>query len=220
MVSTLSEERFPIKRNVGFLSPDSRDTDAGILNLRDNTDVRVVYPYDDLIDMKQSLGNVVLYHKTDTHWNELGGYIGVRKLLEELDIEIPNILGSEVELEEKKSNQSDLADMLNLGDYLDIGVEYSVVGYAKIENLELVKDEFFGEIIYRNKNSNAKKLLVCRDSFGTAMTRILASQFNESVFLHRNSYVESESIKEHNLDIVVYEVVERYIGELLNFKYE
>lgn len=186
--------------------------------LQEHTDIKVVYPYDELVEAKHKLENEILYYQKDTHWNQLGAYIGIHKLLGELDIQIPSIYDDKVIIEERNSTQRDLADMLNLGERIDIGREYSILGYVENEDLEVVKNEFLGEIIYKNPNVKSKKLFVCRDSFGTVSTRVLASKFNESVFLHRFSYEGIESIKKYNPDVVVYEVVERYIRELLNLK--
>ena len=76
------------------------------------------------------------------------------------------------------------------------------------------------KIIYKNINVDERKLFMRRDSFGSAMIKVLASQFNESFMLHSNSFNDNEIVREQKPDIFVYEVVERYIRELLHFKYE
>ena len=46
--------------------------------LKENTDIRIVYPYTELMGAK-ALGRNI-YYKTDTHWNEIGGYVGAAAL--------------------------------------------------------------------------------------------------------------------------------------------
>ena len=58
--------------------------------LRANTDLRIVYPYGELMEVKEKLKEPIWY-KADTHWNYLGGYIGASALLKELGIEMPPI---------------------------------------------------------------------------------------------------------------------------------
>ena len=58
--------------------------------MRENTDLRVVYPYEELIESKDKLDNNI-YYLTDTHWNFVGGYIGSVELLKELGIDMPSV---------------------------------------------------------------------------------------------------------------------------------
>lgn len=46
--------------------------------LREKTDIPIIYPKErsNLLD-----SGYELYYKTDSHWNQIGGYIGARSLL-------------------------------------------------------------------------------------------------------------------------------------------
>ena len=44
--------------------------------LKENTDIRIVYPKQELLKVKEENPDILLYRKLDTHWNNVGGYIG------------------------------------------------------------------------------------------------------------------------------------------------
>lgn len=187
--------------------------------LRDNTDIRVVYPYEELIAAKEKIEeNIILYYKTDTHWNSLGAYIGTVELMKELGVEMPDILSEEIKIE-KTYVLGDLADMLNLSGMIDLGKAYAASGYDTHE-MENIKWDFLGEVSYQCKNADPRKLFIYRDSFCSAMAEIIGSQFNESYMLHYQAYTDSDIVREQKPDIFVYEVVERGIKKLKYFVYE
>lgn len=55
--------------------------------LEENTDVKIIFPKDELLVARENYPNLVLYQKLDTHWNYMGGYFGTIPLLEALGIE-------------------------------------------------------------------------------------------------------------------------------------
>ena len=57
--------------------------------LRDHTDVRVVCPLEEMLAYKQAHPQQLLFYQTDTHWNDLGSYVGTSVLLKELGIQTP-----------------------------------------------------------------------------------------------------------------------------------
>lgn len=63
------------------------------------------------------------------------------------------------------------------------------------------------------------KLYVYRDSFAYQMSEYLGAQFSESCFRHKFSFGYEEFLK-RDLDIFVYETVERYVDDLMNFSIE
>lgn len=188
--------------------------------LRKHTDIKVVYPYDELMSAKHSMDNCILYHKTDTHWNELGAYIGTSELLKELGIRIPDLCSKEISISETGDTPGDLANMLNLGSFAEPGIKYSVTGYDNY-SVKKIEDNFFGVKKYKNEGADTRKIFVHRDSFGSGlMAEIIGSQFEESYLVHSRSYTGSEMLREQQPDVFVYETVERYIDGLLEFVYE
>ena len=183
--------------------------------LKENTDLRVVYPYEELMEAKAELP-VNIWCKTDTHWNDVGAYVGARALMAEFGISMPKITDEGVKVITGGNTSGDLASMLNLNKQLrHTDHEYTVEGFDKHDmvTVEWNSSEAF---IYRSQDADPRKIYVIRDSFMTAMAPFLGSQFNESHLRHKATYTY-EDLETQDPDIVVYETVERYAGELMRF---
>jgi hypothetical protein len=185
--------------------------------LRENTSVRVVYPYDELMCAKGILSENI-YYKTDTHWNTIGGYVGASALLKELGISMPDITSDDITIEKTGETVGDLCRMLNLGGVLDSDNEYTVTGYNEhgCENMEWDWENMISYIAY---GADSRKIYVYRDSFSTSMAEYIGSQFDFAYFRNRSTYTYDDFL-EKNPDIFVYETVERYVGYLKNFSVE
>lgn len=184
--------------------------------IRNNTDIRIVYPYEELICAKNQLGEIPIYHKVDTHWNYVGGYIGAAALLKELGINMPEITSSEITISPIKNSWSDLASMLNLSNELQNSeYDYNVTGYNNHDAIN-EKWDFLTEIIYHSQNADPRKIYIVRDSFCSAMSGYIGSQFNNSYMVGKIMY-SNANLLEQSPDIFVLESVERYISELGKF---
>ena len=180
-----------------------------------NTDICIIYPYTRLITYKSDNPDRLLYYKTDTHWNSLGGYIGAYSLLNELNISIPDPESSKLHIEKTEYTPADLAGLLHLTDELaKTDLDYTITGY---DTHECTKDEnsTYSKITYHSKNSDNRKIYVQRDSFCSAMLYYIASQFDESIFT--NEPFSYDSLAAEDPDIFVFEVAERYIDNLIDF---
>lgn len=187
--------------------------------LRENTDIRIVYPYDKLMETKEKLPEIQLYHKTDTHWNYAGAYVGAAALLGELQIDMPPLDDDRIQIGEMPNGSSDLADMLHLKkDLAGKETDYTITGYDT-HGVCNEKWEFGTEFIYHSEGADPRKLFVYRDSFCSAMSGVLASQFNESYMIH-NVFYSNSAFTEQEPDIFVLETVERYLRNLLSFDIE
>ncbi len=183
--------------------------------LKANTDLRVVYPYEELMEAKREL-SVNIWRKTDTHWNNIGAYVGARELMAELGIVMPKITDKSISIIKGNNNSGDLAGMLNLKEQLkSTDYNYTVEGYDN-HNIETLELDYGKAFIYKSTNADPRKLYVIRDSFSTAMAPYIASQFNDSYFRHRDSYTYDD-LADQDPDIVVFETVERYADVLMNF---
>ena len=184
--------------------------------LRENTDIRVVYPYDELIKAKDRLGDTNIWYKTDTHWNYVGGYVGSCALLKELGIEMPDINSKDITIQEDKAKAGDLAGMINLSRMLDNKESnYIVKGYNE-HNVQTISEDFTTVFSYHSQNADKRKLYIYRDSFTTHMAKYIGSQFNDSYMRYSGSYTYSD-LQAQKPDIFVYETVERYANNLMSF---
>ena len=185
--------------------------------LRENTEIRVVYPYEDMMEAKEHLDQP-LYHYTDTHWNKIGGYVGARALLRELGISIPAPWEEGMVIERTGDHQGDLADMLHLSAYLKSGdPEYIVKGYDEHSEINTA-DDFYGEIDFTAENADPRTIYIYRDSFASNMASYIGAEFTRTITRHKFSYVYG-SIEDNDPDIFVYETVERYLDEARTFSF-
>lgn len=183
--------------------------------LKENTDLRIVYPYEELMEYKEK-NNYNIWYKTDTHWNRIGAYIGTSTLLAELGINVPAINSEKMKIVAKENVSGDLADMLNLSKQLKINDrEYQVLGY-NTHQLKVQQYDFFEVFSYVSVEADPRKIYVLRDSFATSMAEYIGSQFSETYMRHKTTYSYEDFIKQ-NPDVFVYEVVERNVGELGTF---
>lgn len=178
--------------------------------LTNNTDVRVVYDYDALMEAKNSLTSqgINVYHKVDTHWNKAGAYVGARQLLKELGVSIPDITSNEITIEAMQNEEADLAGMLHMkNDFINEESDYSVKGYAS-SNVALVQNDFNEVIEYTSDAKDDRCVYMIRDSFATAMGEYVGSQFARVYMRHNASYTAADLL-EVKPDVVVIEVAER-----------
>lgn len=173
--------------------------------LRENTDLNIIYPKDELMS---ATTEVETYYKYDTHWNNYGAFLGVMKLIKDFDneFEIPDIKVT------YEYSSGDLATMNLL---------------PNLSNEEPNVKNFYDDITYSCESStnlkicnsdNAiydKTILFVGDSFRNATVQYLAKIYKRAVIIHKNE-VKEDLISKYDVDTVVYESVERYSNDLLN----
>lgn len=186
--------------------------------LTNNTDITVIYPYQTLMDARDKTPQLEVYWQTDTHWNKLGAYIGARELLEPFGIALPDYDKPPTEvIEQKKTTPGDLESYLFLVGKIDSGKDFSIEG---LNGHNYVKDEWDFDTVYRAHcdEGDPRKLFILRDSFFDSMADSIGPQFQNSVMVYHH-YYKNELVDKENPDIFVYEIAERYLGELLDFNY-
>ena len=212
-----NKERIYMEKMPDYYGPPAEcyRTKQLIAYLEENTDIRIVYPYEDLWKAKENREEL-LYYRLDTHWNYMGGYIGSYALAEELGISMVPL--EELTVAETEPTICDLADMLNMRKKLNTDRDFVLSGYDRY-HVTTEKHDLIGEYIYHCQGADPRKLFMLRDSFADAMDDFIAAQFDESYMVHYKSFSQ-ELIDEQQPDIFVYETVERRIGELLKFRIE
>ena len=183
--------------------------------VRSHTDVKIIWGMEDLMAAKTGAPAELLYFPADTHWNHLGAYIGARTLLKELGIAIPSPDAPEMKKEHYLNEVGDLAMLVHLADVFGLQEDIRVTGY---DTHGMTEDswDFATAFRYHTENGDPRKLMMIRDSFGTAWSDVLGSQFKESVMFHRD-YYQPEMFYEEMPDIVVYECVERQLPALKGY---
>lgn len=201
----------------------SNGTDIFIEYIKNNTDIKVVYPKDELLKYKD---NYQLYYKYDTHWNNLGAYIGYTELMKSLNIYVDNIdntLIKNINGNERFNFDihfyNDMANMLSLSKfkYYNDDKTYILSNYI-IKNYDTNYYNSYYDFSYNSKaHNNKNNIMIIRDSFSMAMIDYIASEFKQSEFIHIDAF-KSENIIEYKPNIVVFQSVERYLikGRMLN----
>ncbi len=173
-----------------------------------------------------------LYFRTDTHWNTYGAHIGYIATMEYLNIRYKkNYKRAEYGITETTtSGGGDLTNFLRINHFLSDNYEknysftfkkkskicYGII--TKANTLEKctsgVKNKFNQYVI--NKNApNKEKLLYIADSFGIANSKLYEETFNTVWRFHltyTNGGVLVDFIQEHKPDVVIYQIVERDLG--------
>ena len=123
-------------------------TDQLIAYLKKNTDIRIVYPKEEMLKYKKEYS---LYWHYDTHWNAAGGYIGAKALLKELGDELPEV--EDITFTPDTFSGYDLARMMNLQSYYEKNMpaeeNYIVTGYNG-NNLQAVSIDDATALVYHS----------------------------------------------------------------------
>ena len=183
-------------------------TDKILNYIKDNTDIKIVYPKDHLIKYKNKYD---LYYQYDAHWNKLGAYIGYIDLIKNI-----NYGYSIVSIDNLIINKYDEISYVNRNKYIiRTDTNYLMNGYTKNE-FKLIngKNDSYESYVYTKSNSDNKNVLFIRDSFGYYMFDYIASYFNESTFIHLNNF-KKLYIDDKKIDIVIFETVENMLKDRL-----
>lgn len=163
-----------------------------------------------------------VYYSFDTHWNQLGAYIGVREALSTWKISIPELSSREIQTFNLRDHyhycgEDDLAKMLGLRWVFNDEKEYKVDGTVDIEWERFANEQADGMSHFKNDNAMiCGVVFLIGDSFRTSMVPLLGETFSDVYVVHRNSY-EPEMFNEVSPDYLILEYVERYsscIGEI------
>lgn len=151
-----------------------------------------------------------LYHKLDTHWNNLGASIACDSLLDRLGRKhidyqnIPytiqkNFVGDLQGMLFPKSNQFD--------DNIIFENEYTYQYVNEVESTEQIEIETVNP-------AREKSLVMFRDSFGNALLPFMAEEYGTGYFTKEIPYDVSLFL-EHKADDVVIELAQRQIPSLI-----
>ena len=198
-------------------------TDKILEYITNNTDIKVVYTKDNLLQYKKKYQ---LYCKYDTHWNYLGGYIGYMSLMELLKLPYKNIDDLDILIfngiyeDKHKYNgvYNDMARMLSLSkfDFYNDDYYYVISNYMK-EQYFLNAPDTHGHY-FKTFSSNDyiidKKLFIIRDSYMHNIIDYISTIFKEVVYVHPETF-DYTLILDENPDIVIFETVERALKDRL-----
>lgn len=165
--------------------------------IRANSDIKVIDPKKELLEAKEL---ATIYYTSDTHWNELGGYVGAQVLLREL-FGFEDKLTADKIVSYEGSRDGDLAKIGNITDIYKDTLLYEVP-------FEKLDSSFYSD----------KKIYCIGDSFWEAMEKYMPLYIKESKYVHF-SELDCMNLFEYEPDIVVWELVERSLDMYLDYDY-
>ena len=161
-----------------------------------------------------------LYHKTDSHWNEAGAYLGYQEIRRRLEAALPSLRGTAPTLvtsEEYVRPGLGLAVTVSMEDQYPESVharpiisararERSVKEEARRSGRRVLKPR-----VFELSDPSRPRALVFRDSFANALIPYLAEDFSRSVFIWDRD-VDPEAVLMEKPDVVIQEIAGRFIG--------
>ncbi len=152
-----------------------------------------------------------LYHKGDSHWNNLGAAMVQNRLLTYLDVEHTDY--SVLDYELTYDFQGDIDKILYpLNRHPEMEYDYSqYMNYSYVDetNVEASK-------VATTCESGTGKLLCFRDSFGNSLLPFLANDFQEAYFVKSLPY-RLDLMYYDDYDVCIVEIVERNLSYLKTF---
>lgn len=157
--------------------------------LQENSKLDIVYPKKELMAAKQIYPT---YYKTDTHWNQIGAFIGIQCLKEYIDGNFESV--TDVEFAEKKKNYAgDLAKLCKMTDKYNDDIKYVLKSSSVDKSLK-----------------SKKRLFVIGDSFSDLMPEIAGQYFKQVRTSGIWSFTLSD-LEKQKPDVIVWECNERYL---------
>lgn len=194
------------------VKPQSR-TDQLVDYVRKHTSVQILDIRPALINAK-SIGQ--LYYKTDTHWNTLGAFIAYQQFMGQVQTWYPDI-------KLRQLSDYSIKDAKFSGDlYAFLGIHNGPSEDEQALILKFKSSTRFisdaGELIVSpriridslsstNPVAQIPKLVMFRDSFGTALLPYVADHFKNAVYLWKS--FDASVIDKEKPDVVIEELVER-----------
>lgn len=168
--------------------------------------VPIINPKDALLERQEEYE---LYYPYDTHWNQLGGYVGTCTVLNSWGIETMDL--DELTVLPSRRSNDDLANMLNLGDSVfNDGTEYTIQGEYDREGVQIAD----GLVHLKNPSAACDKtVFLLGDSYRTAMRAALCLYFTDVYVAEYDRYAWS-MIEEARPDYLIVEYVERNSARL------
>ncbi|WP_435008876.1 alginate O-acetyltransferase AlgX-related protein [Tundrisphaera lichenicola] len=219
---TIYPETYP-----SFLTdpPPASRLDQVISYLSEKSDLEILDLRGPLKEAR-SLGR--LYQQTDTHWNDLGAYVGYREIMKRLARWLPGLEATPIDdfdrFEESRLG-GDLAGIIGLRDVFGEESGTQLLprlprrasypeGSLSTERMSTVrKMPLFATGVTQ---SSMPRAFIIRDSFTTAMIPFLAEHFSRIVFFWRDDhgsyqYFPADFIERESPDVVIDEFAENMI---------
>lgn len=188
----------------------------------------------DILDLRpamragRSLGRI--YHRTDTHWNELGAYLGYREIMARLARRLPGQAAAPLDsfdLRVEPGPGGDLARMMALGDVIgedEVRLVPRTPRRARSPDggpivYETICPRIHPLVITEVAGMSLPRAVMVRDSYGSALVPLLSEHFSRISYRWR---VEDEGELPFPVDLIEREhpdvVIDQYAERMLQFE--
>ena len=177
---------------------DMSAIDKLVSYIKENTDIKVIYPLEEL--KKYNSLYELYFFSSDVHWNSIGAYIGYLELMKGL-----NMTNELIPIENVK---------ILKGDGID---KYILTNYTKnnFTMIEGTNEHYTTQYSYSKSDvTNNNNILFIKDSYGYHIFDYIASSFNTTIFIHRDSF-NIDYIRERDINLVILEYAGFRIKDLL-----
>lgn len=156
--------------------------------------------------------NKQLYHKTDTHWNDYGAYLGYMATIDVIknDFEISAIPLSKYSLETKMI-KGDIPALINQNVQ-----ERSLVMKKKDQSKIDTLSPAYTFQHYKNRHQNLK-LMMHSDSFSDAWIPFFNESFGETLYVRKYT-LDASVLDKLQPDVVIFQIVERNLSNLIDLE--
>jgi hypothetical protein len=193
--------------------------DQVVSHLRQHSTVRVLDLRPALLAAKTGER---IYHRTDTHWNDRGAFVGYQHIVDALAEDVPALrtsARSTFEPSVVRSAGLDLAGMLGLTDVLDeddLVLVRRPPGMARIVEPPHPNRRLMHARIVTEAPNDGPRAVVFMDSFGAGLVPFLSEDFSRAVYLWQTN-VDPVVVTQERPQVVIQEWVGRRLSTLLPY---
>jgi hypothetical protein len=202
------ENVYPEKMPTAYkVETEKKRAETFVEYVNKNSGVRIVHPKDELIAAKSQYQP---YYKYDTHWNELGAYVGYSQILKKLHMPPPPILDA-LQITPLPKSGGDLAGFVGITESCNDDLSYNI-GYKP--DVVITDTEVLGAgsvLKYTSTAEENRKVVVIGDSFRERLVPWFTKDFHTVYSIHRGA-LDIETILQavNEADLVIYDTVECY----------
>jgi len=163
-----------------------------------------------------------LYHRTDTHWNDRGAFVGYQSIVDALSEEIHGLRSasrSAFDARVERSPGLDLAGMLGLTEVLheeDLLLVPKRPARAHILEPQHPNRRLTHARIVTEAPNQGPRAVVFMDSFGPGLVPFLSEDFSRAVYLWQDN-VDPQIVQQEHPQVVIQELVGRALSTLFPY---
>jgi alginate O-acetyltransferase complex protein AlgJ len=168
-----------------------------------------------IVDLRPTLlaakSSQLVYHRTDTHWNDFGAYAGYRVIMDAVQKALPQWHIPPQPLD-NFTVTPDVPEVGDLAIMIDAPDRYPDHGKSLVRKIPIPN---VPQLVNRNQvvtmdmqNPSRPRLLLYRDSFGIALVPMLGPDFDQTTFAFLYA-IDPQLIRKIKPNIVINEFIER-----------